>query len=130
MIQIGARLEQKLRSLDNEASTSEPVADAACPQPILGKRGCDIQCKAVRSRLTSEVNGAEKQSWLWESTLDACYKHYQCKVIKVKARPLTEIKEILDSIASHKVYYMGVLLSRGTKISVCLPLRYSNTRIT
>ena len=30
----------------------------------------------------------------------------QCKVIKAKTRPLTEIKEILESIASHKVYYI------------------------
>ena len=58
--------------LDNEASTSDPAADVSCPQSILGKRGCDIQCKAVRSRVTSEVEGAEKQSWPWASTLDAC----------------------------------------------------------
>ena len=104
--------------LDNEASTSVPAADVACPQSILGKRSSHIQGKAVRSRVKSKVEGAEKQSWLWESTLDACYKHYQCKVIKVKTRPLTEIKEILYSIASHKVYYIRF---------VCLPSRYSST---
>ena len=51
--------------LDNEASASDPAADVACPQSILGKRGCDINCKAVRSRVTSEVECAVKQDWLW-----------------------------------------------------------------
>ena len=50
--------------------------------------------KAVRSRVTSEIEGAEKQIWLWASTLDAC----PCKVTKVKIRPLTEIKGALGSI--------------------------------
>ena len=52
---------------DNEASV-------ACPRstPDLGKRSSVVQCMAVRSRETSEVEGAEKQSWLWASTLDAC----------------------------------------------------------
>ena len=58
--------------LDNEASTSVPAADVACPQSILGKRSSHIQGKAVRSRVKSKVEGAEKQSWLWAPTLGAC----------------------------------------------------------
>ena len=64
-IQTGAHLDLKLRSLDNEVSTSEPAADVACPQPTLGKSSSDIQCKAVRSQVLSGVKGAEKQSSLY-----------------------------------------------------------------
>ena len=41
-IRTGAHLDLKLRSLDNEASASDPVIDVACPQSILGKRSGDM----------------------------------------------------------------------------------------
>ena len=71
-IQTGAHLDYKLRSLDSAASASNPAVDMAYTQSVIGKRGCDIQYKAVRSRMMSEDGGAEKQSWLWASTLAAC----------------------------------------------------------
>ena len=85
-----------LGSLENKASTSDPVADVACPQSILGKTSSEVQSKAVRSRVTSGVEGAEKRSWLWASTLDVCNKNYQCKVImiNIKIHLLTEFNLI------------------------------------
>ena len=58
--------------LDNEASASDSAVDVACPQLILDERSSDIQKEAVRSRVTSEVEGSVKQSWLWAPTLGAC----------------------------------------------------------
>ena len=80
--------------LDNEASASDSAVDVVCPQLILDERSSDIQKEAVRSRVTSEVEGSVKQSWLWALTLNAC----PCKVTKVKIRLLTEIKGALGSI--------------------------------
>ena len=48
----------------NEPSASDPAADVACPRLIPDRRSGGIQCKAIRSRVTSEVERSdlEKQS--------------------------------------------------------------------
>ena len=61
-IQTGAHLDLKLRSLDNEVSTSEPVADVACPQSILGKRSSDSPFPGARSAVLMKLYNCNGES--------------------------------------------------------------------